>query len=86
MRRLKLYETECSRRDDHIQQLRGEIGDLQGKLRQNETMNATRMVSTDVDLTARLLGLEQDVQLKTQEVDNLREQVCGVGVVEWFTL
>ena len=70
-----MYEHECQRKDDLIQQFRNEISDLQNKIRQKETSHAQSAMFSDVDVRQKLIQLEDEVQLKKTEINSLKEQV-----------
>ena len=63
-----------------IRQLRTEIRDLQNQLRQMTTNWSTSpAMSNDAEITQRLLQLENELTRKTNETENLREQVSAEG-------
>ena len=71
-----MYQSECTRKEDMIRQLRTEIRDLQNQLRQTTTNWSTSpAMSNDAEITQRLLQLENELTRKTNETENLREQV-----------
>ena len=75
IRRLSIFESECSRKEVMIQQLREEIGDLQNKLRHMETSQSSSMLTNDAALTEKLIQLENEVSMKRTEVQSLKDQV-----------
>ena len=74
VRRLGMYESECSQKDEHIQALREEIAELQKQLRQLEISKSSTS-SQDTDITKKLLTLENEVSMKKTEILTLKEQV-----------
>ncbi|KAK2175101.1 hypothetical protein NP493_750g01052 [Ridgeia piscesae] len=76
VKRLAVYQSECTRKEDMIRQLRTEIRDLQNQLRQTTTNWSTSpAMSNDAEITQRLLQLENELTRKTNETENLREQL-----------
>ena len=75
IRRLSIFESECSRKEVMIHQLREEIGDLQNKLRQMETSQSSTLLSSDAALTEKLIQLENEVSFKRTEIQSLKDQV-----------
>lgn len=62
--------------------MRAEIQDLHAKMRAVESQSrGSTYVSTDADLTQKLLQLENEVSLKKMEVQSLKEQVSGVHLL-----
>ena len=83
--RLMLYESESNRKEQIIKQLREEIMDLQQQLRHLQVGQATTVMSTDAEITRKLLQLEGDLALKITENNNLREQVSLYHVSRTYT-
>ncbi|KAI0210170.1 Forkhead-associated domain-containing protein 1 [Lamellibrachia satsuma] len=76
VKRLAVYQTECTRKEDTIRQLRTEIRDLQNQLRQMTTNWSTSpAMSNDTEVMQRLMQMENELARKMGENENLREQL-----------
>lgn len=68
--RLRVLEMEGHKRDQQIQLLQSQLSEAQQRLYQQPTI-----FGADVDITQKLVQLENEVTAKKEEIASLREQV-----------
>lgn len=78
--RLRVGEFDAYRKEQLIQQLQQENGQLQNKLHQEPSV----IMGGDVDVTSKLLVLEAEVNARKDEVASLKEQVGVTGVLSYY--